>query len=44
MAVTPFDRFKQFVAQILTVTKEDIQKVEDEVTDLVKPETCEPEE
>jgi hypothetical protein len=41
---TPFERFKQFVAQILTVTKEDIQKVEDEATDLVTPEACEPEE
>jgi hypothetical protein len=43
MSVTdsPFERFKQFVAQILTVTKDDIQKVEDEATDLVKPEASE---
>ena len=39
---TPFDRFKRFVSAILTVTKEDIQKVEDEATDLVTPsESCE---
>ena len=34
--MTPFDRFKTFLAQILTVTKEYIQKVEDEATDLAK--------
>jgi hypothetical protein len=44
MNQTPFEQFKAFVAQILTVTKDDIRKVEDSATDLVKPEVCEPEE
>ena len=43
-AQSPFERFKQFVSAILTVTKDDIQKVETEATDLVMPEACEPEE
>jgi len=40
-SVSPFERFKRFVAEILTVTKDDIQKVEDEATDLASPESCE---
>ena len=30
---SPFERFKQFVAQTLTVTKEDIQKVKHGATE-----------
>jgi hypothetical protein len=37
MTDSPFERFKQFVAQILTVTKEDIQKGESESASLTKP-------
>ena len=41
---TPFERFKRFVSAILTVTKDDIQKVETEAKELASPEACEPEE
>jgi hypothetical protein len=39
--MTPYERFKQFVSAILTVSKEDIQKVEDEAKELATPEACE---
>lgn len=35
--VSPFERFKQFVSAILTVTKDDIQKVESEAKELATP-------
>ena len=38
---TPLERFKAFVSQILTVTKEDVQKMEAEIAEAIEP--CEPE-
>jgi len=35
--ITPLRRFEEFVSTILTVTKDDIQKVEDQATDIVRP-------
>ncbi len=32
---TPMERFKHFVSELLTVTKDDIRKVEDTATDIV---------
>ena len=40
---SPIDKFKAFVTEILTVTKDDIRKAEDTATDLLKPvEPCPP--
>lgn len=42
---TPIERFKNFVAQVLTVTKEDVQKMEAEIAEATEPsERLEPEE
>jgi|GEM_PF-5345692 len=32
----PFDRFKEFVSKVLTVTKEDVQKMEAEIAEKVE--------
>ncbi len=36
-SASPLSKFKAFVSAILTVTKDDIQKVEDQATDIVRP-------
>jgi hypothetical protein len=41
---TPMERFKDFVATILTVTKEDVQKMEAETADVTGSDRLEPEE
>lgn len=33
---TPIDKFKDFVSEILTVTKDDIRKVEDEAEEITR--------
>lgn len=37
---SPLERFRDFVAQVLTVTKEDVQKMEAEIAEVTAP--CEP--
>jgi len=41
---SPLDRFKEFVAKVLTVTKEDVQKMEAEVEEVCEPRGLEAEE
>lgn len=41
---TPLDRFKDFVSKVLTVTKEDVQKMEAEIEEAIEPCGPEPEE
>ena len=39
----PIERFKDFVSKVLTVTKEDVQKMEAEVEEAIEPSSLEPE-
>jgi TPP-dependent pyruvate/acetoin dehydrogenase alpha subunit len=41
---SPLERFKEFVAKVLTVTKEDVQKMEAEIEETIEPCGPEPEE
>lgn len=41
---TPLERFKDFVSSILTVTKEDVQKMEAEIAEATEACAPEPEE
>lgn len=43
-AKTPIERFKDFVAQVLTVTKDDVKKMEAEIEEAIEPCAPEPEE
>jgi len=41
---SPIERFKDFVSKVLTVTKEDVQKMEAEIAEACEPTGLEPEE